>query len=177
MGRFNVIKDLVELFVQLTGIQLQAWMAPVFMLVVGLLLFPVILRSHRTGKARKRLRLIAYRRLDERQRLEEEALRLVRGNPSGQLAIAQEAIRLGNRALAHRILDGVEGRKRHQAERARMLRGLEESAGHSALEAHAAIEHLVDEGLLDEARRRLALAQRRWPEVRDWPDIPSEPSP
>ncbi len=175
MGRFNVVKELVETFVTLTGIQLQAWMAPAFFLVVGILLFPAIRRTHRTGRARKRLRLIAYRRLDERQRLEDEALSLVRGNPSGQLAIAQEALRLGRKDLARKVLDGMEPRRRHQAEVLRLQRQLEEPGAHSALEAQAAIDRLIEAGLYAEARRRQVLAERRWPGVDRWPAIPDGP--
>ncbi len=176
MGRFNIAKELVETFVALTGLQLQAWMAPAFFLLLGLLLFPTIRRSHRTGKARKRVRLIAYRRLDERRRLEDEALSLVRGNPNGQLAIAEEAKRLGRRDLALRVLAELEASGRKAQECRELQRQLEASPGHSSLDACAAIEHLVDEGLLDEARRRLALAQRRWPSVDAWPNIPDHPA-
>ena len=174
MGRFNVVKELVEVVLQLTGIRLQAWMAPVFFLFLGALAFPVIRRSHRTSKARKRLRLIPYRRLADRQRLEDEALALVRGNPSGQLAIAQEALRQGRKPLARRFLDEMEVRGRLGQERARMIRQLEEPGAHSALDAVAAIERLLSEGLHDEARRRLDLARRHWPRVTNWPTIPEE---
>jgi hypothetical protein len=176
MGRFNVIKDLAETFVRLTGLQLKPWMAPAFFLALGILIFPTIRRSHRTGKARKRLRLIPYRRLAERQRLEDEALALVRGNPSGQLAVAQEAARLGRRDLAHRALAELERSGKLPRERLALHRQLEESPGHTALDARAAIELLVREGLLDEARRRRELARQRWPSVDDWPEIP-DPSP
>jgi hypothetical protein len=175
MGRFNVVKDLVETFVQVTGIQLQAWMAPAFFLMLGALLFPTIRRSHRTGKARKRLRLIPYRRLAERKRLEEQALELVQGNPSGQLAVAQEALRLGRKDLAAKALALLDTSGRYPAHRRQIAAQLEEPAGHSALDASAAIERLVEQGLLSEARRRLALAQRRWPGVADWPTIPHDP--
>ncbi len=173
MGRFNIAKELVETFVQLTGLQLKAWMAPAFFLAIGLMLFPMIRRNHRTGKARKRLRLIPYRRLDERQRLEEEAVALVRGNPGGQLALAQEAMRLGRRPLVERFLHELEASGRYPRQRQELHRQLEQPGAHSALEARAAIEHLVEAGLLDEARRRLALAQQRWPGVQDWPGIPA----
>jgi len=175
MGRFNVIKDLVETFLQVTGIQLQAWMAPVFFLGLGVLLFPAIRRAHRTGKARKRLRLIPYRRLAERQRLEDESLALVKGNPAGQLAVAEEALRLGRKALATKALEALAASGKHRAECQRLQRELEQPAGHSALEATAAIEHLVEAGLLEEARRRRELAQRRWPTVDSWPEIPDAP--
>lgn len=125
MGRFNVIKDLAETFVLLTGIQLQAWMAPVFFLVVGILLFPVIRRSHRVGKARKRLRLIPYRRLAERRRLEDEALALVAGHPGGQLELAQEAARLGRPDLARRALATLEASGKRQRQRLELARKLD----------------------------------------------------
>ncbi len=172
MGRFNIIKELVETFLTITGIHLQAWMGPVFFLALGALLFPTIRRSHRTGKARKRLRLIPYRRLEDRQRLEDEALDLVHNNPSGQLAVAQEAMRLGRKALALEALAALEASGRHADQRLRMQRELEESPGHSALEARAAIERLAEAELLVEAHRRLSLAKRRWPSVTDWPELP-----
>jgi hypothetical protein len=175
MGRFNVIKDLAETFVQLTGVQLQAWMAPVFFLAVGIVLFPLIRRSHRVGKARKRLRLIPYRRLAERRRLEDDALGLVRGHPGGQLELAREAARLGRRDLARRALAAMEASGKLQRKRLALARELDPPPSHSALDAHAAIELLVREGLLDEARRRLVRAQQRWPDVSQWPSIPAAP--
>jgi signal transduction histidine kinase len=177
MGRFNIAKELVETFVQLTGLRLEAWMAPAFFLVIGALLFPAIRRSHRTSKARKRVRLIPYRRMAERQALADEALALVEGNPAGQLALAQEALRLGRKDLARRFHEALEGSGRYPAERAKLARELQDPAGHSALEATAAIERLVREGLLDEARRRLVLAQQRWPELEGWPEIPNTEEP
>lgn len=175
MGRFNVIKDLVETFLAITGVQLQAWMAPVFFLALGIALFPTIRRAHRTGKARKRLRLIPYRRLAERQRLEDEALALVKGNPSGQLAVAQEALRLGRKDLARQALEALDSSEKYTIERQQLQRELEQPGAHSALEAHAAIERLIEAGLMDEARRRRSLAERRWPTVGGWPTIPAPP--
>jgi hypothetical protein len=173
MGRLNIAKELVETFVQITGVRLQAWMAPAFFLLVGLLLFPMIRRTHRVGKARKRLRLIPYRRLAERQRLVDEAMSLVHGNPAGQLALAEEAMRLGRRPVVERALAELEGSGRYQRQRRALQQQLEKPGAHSALEARAAIEHLVEAGLYDEARRRLELSRQRWPSVREWPVIPT----
>ncbi len=162
MGRLNIAKELVETFVQITGVRLQAWMAPAFFLLVGLLLFPMIRRTHRVGKARKRLRLIPYRRLAERQRLVDEAMSLV-----------EEAMRLGRRRVVERALAELEGSGRYQRQRRALQQQLEKPGAHSALEARAAIEHLVEAGLYDEARRRLELSRQRWPSVREWPVIPT----
>lgn len=173
MGRFNVIKELLEILVRITGIHLQAWMAPAFILALSIMVFPTIRRSHRTAQARKRLRLVPYRRLAERRQLEDEALALVEGNPSGQLAVAQEALKLGRKELASRALAAMSASGRYPREQRLLAQQLEEPAGHTALDTSAAIERLIEQGMLTEAHRRLDLARKRWPEVAEWPEIPA----
>ncbi len=176
MGRFNVVKELMETALSLAGIRLQAWMAPAFLLLVGVLLFPTIRRTHRVSQARKRLRKVPYANHEDRQRLEDQAMALVRGNPTGLAVVAQEALRLGRRQLARRAADALRETGRRQADLRTIELALEPPPAHSALDAISAIERLLAEGLNEEARRRRDLAKRRWPQQRAWPPIP-DPDP
>jgi hypothetical protein len=163
------IAQLLNTLLQLAGVHLQPWMAPVALLALAILLFPALRRTHRTSLARKRLRRLPYVGAEERRRLEEEALALSTGSPAGLLVVAQEALRLGRHDLARRAADAIEALGARPRELRAIRRALEPQLEPTPAQERVHVEALVQAGLHEEAARRRDLARARWP-GEEWPD-------
>jgi hypothetical protein len=157
------LAQLLDTVLTLAGLHLQPWMAPVALLALAVILFPVLRRSHSTSLVRKRLRRLPYVGAAERRRLEEEALAMVAGSPVGLLVVAQEALRLGRYDLARRAADALEAAGARPRDLRAIRRILEPQLEPTPAQERVHIEALVQADMNDEAARRRALARARWP--------------
>jgi len=157
------LTQLLDSFVALLGLHLAPWMAPAGLLGVVALFWPWIRLNMRTDDARKLLKRAARERGAERERLEAEALALVAGRADGLVVVAKEALEQGRRDLAGRAVAGLRGTGKLLPQLRTLERALEPPLPSVASEACLLIERLLDTGMVDEARTRLALARRKWP--------------
>ena len=146
------------------GIELPPWGMPAIALAIMILLLPFLLKNMKTSRARKLLKRASLQGAQRRVEMEREALSLVASNPTGRLALADECIRRGRYALARELLSQLPDTPKLRRERRRLLQQMAPHEPATAEGAAAAIEHLLEEGLHDEAHRRLEAARRRWPE-------------
>ncbi|MCB9777829.1 MAG: hypothetical protein H6742_04635 [Alphaproteobacteria bacterium] len=163
MGRFDGIGAIVQMVFDAVGIEPQPWMSAVFLGLAIVLVGPAAMKNIRTAQARKRVVRLNELSPTERPALQEEILGLVRGNPQGLVAIADEAARRRQRPLA---VAAYQELRRGGDLPKEVLRLHEELYGkrpdHPEEEA-AAIERLIDAGALDRARERLAVARSWFP--------------
>ena len=76
---------------------------------------------------------------------------------------AEEAVQIGRYPLARSLLEGLPAKPEVQKHRQRLLKLMEPPGPKSAMEAAITVERLREEGMIEEAERRLADALRRWP--------------
>ncbi len=157
------IRQLIEVFTTLFGVHLKPWMAPAGLIVAMVLLWPWIRVNLRTGDARKLLVRAARERGAERERLESEALDLVGTNADGLVVVAKEAVAQGRNDLAARAVARLRATRKHLPDLRKLERALEPSLPGTPAEAALLVERMLDTGMVDEARARLALARRKWP--------------
>jgi len=170
----GAIARLADTLLELAGLHLRPWMAPVALLVLGLVLLPLLWRNHRTGAARRLLRRLSYTAAAERPAMEDRILALVSGNGEGLVVVAQEAQRLGRSELARRAREALAASGAHPQRVAALERGADTPHAPTPAQESLAIHALVSAGLLDEARRRLDAGRRRWPEYGEWPAMPEK---
>ncbi len=163
MGRLKGLAEGLASLLDAMGIVLPPWGFPLLALMLLALVFPLLRRNHRTGRARRRLQTALYSSAAERSRLETEALELVQGNPVGLVVVADEAIRRGRRQLARRALEQLEATGRRLHDTRRLERDLYGTPCATPEEEILAIEHLLEEGILGRAAERLEKARQRWP--------------
>ncbi len=136
-------------------------------LVFFLGLFAVIAQSIKGGpaaRARGMIQRASVQPAPIRTQQERAALELVKDDPNGLLAIAQEAITRDSKATARLALERTLQLNARNAVARRMLAELE---GRPTLRLEAelvAIRNLLDEGLDGMAKQRLARAQGLWPD-------------
>lgn len=157
------LRQLVEVFATLLGVHLEPWMAPAAFLCLVAALSPWILINLRTTNARKVMVRAARERGPERLRLEAEALAMVGDNPDGLVVVAKEALEQGRKDLAARAVDKLRRTRKRLPELRKLERALAPPLPGTPAEAAMLIERMLETGLRDEARARLAQARRRWP--------------
>ena len=148
---------------------------PVFVALVVLLILaglPAWMRSIRTKQLRSQARRVARAGTAvERRAAEDAALALADGKGLLLVALADESLKLNQRALALRVLTVLEETGASPADLPRLRREIHPEkpvvAGHP-LELAVAVRRLVDEGLVDVARERLSQGLARYP---DDPDL------
>lgn len=150
------------------GITLPPWGMPAAALVVLLLLSPAIWRNLNTGRARKLLKRASVHEGAERQALEAEALEVVRDSPSGLVAVAEEAQRRGRRTVAEAAVSRLLELEPKSKEARRLQEELSPKLPVSTVEVELMIERLLEAGMAEVARERLAQARARWPRHTAW---------
>lgn len=170
MGGMGGITEALGQLLGAAGLELSPWTLPSLMLIVMGVLLPRLLRNMNTSQARKYLRRSRIAEGEERAELEAKALGLVDENPAGLLAVAEEALRINRKALARdalgrlRQLETIPKPVRREARRVQLELEGDALGGASTPEAFLIhVEKLVENGMLEEARRKLGHARRRWP--------------
>jgi hypothetical protein len=160
----GILKAITDLLSAL-GITLPPWAGPSVALVVMILLLPWILKNMRTSSARKMLKRASIENVERRLELERAAIEMVSDNPEGLMALAEECVRMGRYVVAREALALIpEDDIKRQRQRKRMLKEMAPRQPETPEAAALVIERLLEEGLEEEAQRRLETACRRWPQ-------------
>lgn len=168
MGRLT---ELLDSLLALLGVHLEPWMGSVIGVVIVLILFPFLKRSHRTSKVRKRMLRLKMVSAQEREALEQEILELVGDDPAILLVVADESVRQGRFSFARVATSRLEatGKKRDQLKAIKKI--LDAPPTPTVAQERLAIESLIEERLYKEALRRVEAARRHWPSVQDWDEL------
>lgn len=157
----------ISLLLSALGLQTSPWVLPAIIVVAALVLWPTIQKSQKVDRAVKTVRSTSARAAADRERIGQEALSAVQDDPIGLVQVAEEAVRVGDKALARAAVARLmETGKRPQDAR-RILRSLEADAPRLPVEVAVRVEPLLDAGMLAEARRRLEDGLARWPQDAD----------
>ncbi|MDP2308448.1 MAG: hypothetical protein Q8P18_20685 [Pseudomonadota bacterium] len=157
------LRQLIEVFTTLSGVHLKPWMGPAGLLIAIAVFWPWIRVNLRTGDARKLLVRAARERGAARQRLEAEALAMVGTGPDGLVVVAKEALEQGRKELAAQAIVKLRATGKRLPDLRKLERALEPPLPGTPAEAAIVIERMLETGMRDEARARLAQARRKWP--------------
>lgn len=154
------------------GVPIHPWTLPALALVVMGVLSPLILKNLKTGKARKLLKRARILGGAERQRLEAAALDEVGEQPMGLVAVAEEALRLGRKALAREAVARLARTGKARAHLRRLRREIDPDPLPATVDATVlVIERLLEGGLVDEADRRLGRAHGKFGAHNDFAEL------
>lgn len=157
------IAQLINTLATALGIHAAPWAAPAAFVGSLVLFWPWIRGNVRTADARKALKHAARERGAERERMEKQALDLVKGQPDGLVVVAQEALEQGRNALAEEAVRQLRATNKLLPQLRLLERKLEPPLPILASEAVIVIEKMAADGLVVHARTRLEQALRKWP--------------
>jgi len=143
------------------------WVWPVGIVIAFVLAWPSIRRKSRTDVALKTFRTATRHGYEERLRREDEAVQMLADHPDGLYSLAQLALAEGRPRVVEGIVARLRASGRLPEQVARLVKATEAPLPGSALEAVILVERFWEQGQHDEARRRLARAQARWPADED----------
>ncbi len=162
------ITDAINSLLGSAGIEVQPWFFPAILLLGFSALVPHIRQNQRTQQAREKIREVAEDGGAANDQLHEQILTLAHGHPTTLLVITTEAQKRGLLVLAKRAFTLLEQTGKHRPD-VRRLRNLLMGPPPLHPEAeNAAIEKLLDQGLIGMARTRLDRARTNWPHHPDW---------
>jgi hypothetical protein len=150
------------------GIQPPAWLMPLVIVGIILLLWPLIQKNQITGKARALFRQSLQEEGPDRLALQVQALDLVKENPQGIVGLANEGLLKGDPAFTRLALERLRatGRLGHEVRRLDVaLNGEKPRIPEAEV---LAVTRFLDEGLREKAKQRLKAALEIWP---DHPDL------
>ena len=162
------------------GVHLQPWMAPLAIVVLIAVAWPLLRLNIKTDDAQRLLKRASRERGEAREKLEREALELVGDRPDGLVVIANTAIELGRMALARQAMERLRATGKNLPTLRRIERAIDGPQPATALEAALVVERLVKAGMMDEAQERLRRFKERWPddpELRDLGESDGAPTP
>lgn len=163
MGRFDALTSLIRMLMEAVGLSPRPWMLPAAVVAVLLLLGPAILRNIHTGQARKRIGRLSMLDAPERQAQTLAILDLVRDNPVGTVAIAEEAIRRGQLRLARLALQRLQETGQRPADQHRLSEELDGPLPRNVDLERVVIDQMITSGARERARGRLARARIAFP--------------
>lgn len=139
---------------------------------VFVLFLPRIWSSQRGEEALRILKRASQERMAEREQQEQLALSKVKGNPNGLWLLAREAMAQGRNNLARQVLAELKATGKLPLERAGLEAQLAGPEGpRDPIHAAVRIERSLGLGGVEEARRLLEEAERRWPGDEAWPEL------
>ena len=162
----------VRTVLDLLGIHIVPWAWAAIVLGLVLVSAPWWLANLRTDQARRMLRLAARERGEAREALEDAALRRVRGNVWGLIAVAEVAMAQGRTSLAEASLRELRGLRAPLVEMRRLERALHGDLPPTAVQARLRVDALRGEGLHVGADELLARARARWPDATELREPP-----
>ena len=98
------ISQVINEFVQSLGVEIPSWSGVALVIVLIIVFFPSLLNNAKTRQARVLWKDSMFANIDERKRMQEEALELVKNNESGlfglvELSISSSQLRLAEETL------------------------------------------------------------------------------
>lgn len=139
---------------------------------VFVLFLPRIWSSQRGEEALRILKRASQERMAEREQQEQLALSKVQGNPNGLWLLAREAMAQGRSNFARQVLAELKSTGKLPLERAGLEAQLAGPEGpRDPIHAAVRIQRLLGLGGVEEARRLLEEAERRWPGDEAWPEL------
>jgi hypothetical protein len=143
-------------------------------IIVG---FPSWLHGVRSRQIRSQVRAVARSATLDASRREQDRALSMADTARKLVVLAEEALRLNQRALCERAVAELARRQSDPRDLARLRKALAPDAALPAhpLEAAQAIRRLVAEGLMEVALTRLADARTRFPDDQELRDLRIEP--
>ena len=162
------LSQVINDFLQALGLDLPWWSGLAMVLAIFIVFLPQFIQTARSQRARKLLKQAGYEDPELRRKNEQKAILLVKNNPQGLLALAEEALRNKNYDQADRILRLVPQKKKKYRYEIRRLRKKMAPRGElTPLSAASAIKSLIESGLFESADERLRKALLRWPAAKE----------
>lgn len=158
------MKNFVNSLLELLGLDGQPWIAPVLLIGLFSLAWPYIHKNIDTDAGRRKLRGMSDMPLPERRKAQAEALEIVGEDPDGLIGIADEAIRQNERDYARTVLEKLKSTGKKKDHVRRLEHVLEDRTLQLPEQTVIAVERMLDAGMLNGARERLAPALKRWPD-------------
>jgi hypothetical protein len=165
MGGLGTLKTAIEEILLDYGIHLPSWIGLAMGAVLIALFLPNIVKNAKVDKARRDMTRLQDLRPEERERERERILEMAADNPVGLVAIADEALRKQQTAIARGALERLRATGKRAGDVQRLERALDGDKPKHLLMVFIAIEHMLTGGAREAAARRLALAFAIWPEA------------
>jgi hypothetical protein len=157
----------VQQVLQAFGITLPPWLLPVAIVIAFVALSPLIKRNLNTDKARGVFRQSVRITGEEREKLQEQAIDMVKDNPNGLVAMVEEGLTRGQKDFSRKALDRLRATGK-MPNKVRVLTRLVEGDRPKIPEAEVlAVRRFLDAGLVVKARERIVPALEEWPDNED----------
>lgn len=154
---------LFQSILSMIGLKNAPWAGPLIFMVILALALPMMQKNAGTDKARRKLRALNDMPAAERPKHYDEIMAMVQENPEGLVALADEALRSNNKEFALKAVERLKATGKRADHVRRIERALEPPGPAMPEQAAIAIERLLETGMLEEAGKRLNVAQAKWP--------------
>lgn len=158
---------LVQSLLAMVGLKNAPWAGPLIFLVLLALAMPMMEKNAGTNKARRLLRALADMPAAERPKHHDEILSIVKSNPEGLIALADEAMKSGNTDFTRKCVAQLKVLNKRAEHVRRLERALDPPGPALPEQVAIAVERLLERGLLEEAGNKLNGALARWPGHRE----------
>jgi hypothetical protein len=165
MGGIGALETAIQEILRDYGIRVPhwAWSAMALFLIVAFL--PNIIKNAKVDKARRDMTRLQDLSPEDRERERERILDMANDNPVGLVAIADEALRKQQAAIARGAVERLRRTGKRAADVQRLERALEGDKPRHLLKEVIAIEHLLQAGAREAAAARVAAALLIWPDA------------
>lgn len=165
MGGLSTLKTAIEEILLDYGIHVPRWAGLALALFLIAVFLPNIIKNAKVQRARSDMTRLQDLTPEERDRERQRILDMANDNPVGLVAIADEALRKHQTAIARGALERLRQTGKREADVRRLERALEGDKPRHLLKEVIAIEHLLKAGAREAAATRLAAALLIWPEA------------
>jgi len=179
MGGLGTLATAIEEILSDYGIHVPSWIGLAMAAALIVIFLPNIIKNAKVDKARRDMTRLQDLTPEARDRERERILDMAKDNPVGLVAIADEALRKQQTAIARGAVERLRRTGKRTADLQRLERALDGDKPRHLLKEVIAIEHLLKAGARDAAATRLAAALAIWPEapelreLRETVDLPS----
>lgn len=158
------MSDVLTSILKMLGLENYPWIGPALLILILAIALPYVQKNVNTDRGRSRIKRMSELPLPERQKVQQEALEIAGDDPDGLIALADEAIRQGDKVYARQVLERLKatGQKRDHVRRLERL--LDDTKLQLPEQTIVAVERMIESGMIEEARKRLAPALERWPD-------------
>ncbi len=166
MGGLGTLATAIEEILVDYGIHVPPWIGLAIAFGLIAVFLPSIIKNAKVDKARRdMLRIHDLSSPEERERERQRIVDLATDNPVGLVAIADEALRKHQTAIARGAVERLRRTGKRPDDLRRLERALDGDKPRHLLGEVIAIEHLLKGGALEAARKRLETALETWPDA------------